>query len=215
MYNKLRNHIDMLFADAPPTKKTVEVKEEILQNLYDKYNDLVGQGKSEEAAYNIVVAGIGDISGLIGELKRGESNDQQDQLLYQQHNRKKALFTSIAIALYIVCVLPVIIFQSEFGIVLMFILVAAATAMLVFVNMTKSKAPAMDPTMVEEFQEWRASSSQKKQLLKSIHSVVWALALVLYFLISFSTGAWHITWLVFVIAGAVNSIVRAVFDLRG
>ena len=46
------------------------MKEEILQNLTEKYNDLLSDGKSEVAAYNIAVAGIGDISELIEELKR-------------------------------------------------------------------------------------------------------------------------------------------------
>lgn len=50
MENKLRAYMDHLFQDVPNTKKAVEVKEEILQNIVDKYHDLVAEGKSEEAA---------------------------------------------------------------------------------------------------------------------------------------------------------------------
>ena len=49
MENKLRAYMDHLFQDVPNTKKAVEVKEEILQNIVDKYHDLVAEGKSEEA----------------------------------------------------------------------------------------------------------------------------------------------------------------------
>ena len=41
-----------------------------MQNLYDKYDDLLREGKTEEAAYNIAVAGVGDISPLLEELER-------------------------------------------------------------------------------------------------------------------------------------------------
>ena len=36
MYDKLREYIESLFKDAPDTVKTVELKEEMLQNLYEK-----------------------------------------------------------------------------------------------------------------------------------------------------------------------------------
>ena len=64
MENKLRAYMDHLFQDVPNTKKAVEVKEEILQNIVDKYHDLVAEGKSEEAAYNIAIASIGDLDAL-------------------------------------------------------------------------------------------------------------------------------------------------------
>ncbi len=37
MENKLRAYMDHLFRDVKPTRKSVELKEEILQNLVDKY----------------------------------------------------------------------------------------------------------------------------------------------------------------------------------
>ena len=55
MNNRLREYIDNLFATAPSNRKTVEVKEEILQNLTDKYNDLIAEGKNEDVAFNIAV----------------------------------------------------------------------------------------------------------------------------------------------------------------
>ena len=61
MNEKLRHYIDDLFANAPSTVRAVELKEEMYQNLMDKYNDLINEGKSEESAYNIAVASIGDV----------------------------------------------------------------------------------------------------------------------------------------------------------
>ena len=50
MENKLRAYMEELFSEVTPTKQAVELKEEILQNLMDKYHDLLAEGKSPEAA---------------------------------------------------------------------------------------------------------------------------------------------------------------------
>ena len=65
MNDKLREHIEGLFRGAPQTRQIVEFKEEILQNTIDRYNDLLSEGKSEQAAYNIAIAGIGDVRSII------------------------------------------------------------------------------------------------------------------------------------------------------
>ena len=39
MEDKLRAYMDEVFKDISPTKKSVELKEEILQNLIDKYHE--------------------------------------------------------------------------------------------------------------------------------------------------------------------------------
>lgn len=50
MNEKLRAYVEELFKNAPKTKQTVEIKEEILQNTIDRYNDLIKEGRSPEAA---------------------------------------------------------------------------------------------------------------------------------------------------------------------
>jgi hypothetical protein len=42
---RLRTYIESLFENAPKTRKAIELKEEILLNLTDKYNDLIAEGK--------------------------------------------------------------------------------------------------------------------------------------------------------------------------
>ena len=64
--------------------------------------------------------------------------------------------------------------------------------------------PAENPTAL------RRNSSLKK----SINSMIWAIGLALYFIISFATMAWYITWLIFPITGAVQGLVRAILDLK-
>ena len=58
MRDKLKTYIDYLFAGAPQTAATAETKAEILQNTLDKYDDLIAEGKTPEAAYSLAVSGI-------------------------------------------------------------------------------------------------------------------------------------------------------------
>ena len=213
MNNRLREYIDNLFATAPSNMKAVEVKEEILQNLTDKYNDLIAEGKSEDVAFNIAVASIGDVSDLIRER---QGLPQQYDKIAEDNNKQKqrtALLTAIAIGLYIFSPVPVILIQNEIGVVFLFVFIAIATGILVFNGITKSKSQPVPDTMVEEFKEWRERNNGKNQLQKSVLSAIWAVGVVIYFVISFSTGAWYITWVIFLIIAAVEGIVKALFDM--
>ena len=216
MQDKLRNYMDSLFEDAPKTKRVVELKEEILQNLIDKYNDLLMEGKSEEAAYNIAVASVGDVSGLIQDLKTAEfpvwRQTSEEEL--DRGRKRSALFVSIAVALYILCIIPVILTEDVVGVILMFVMAAVATALLIYNSMTKVKYNKTDDTVVEEFKEWKADNKAHRQAYNAVSSAVWTLTVALYFIISFTTMAWHITWIIFLIAAAVTSIIKAFFDLR-
>ncbi|NJI82784.1 hypothetical protein GSQ54_22135, partial [Clostridioides difficile] len=40
-------------------------KDELFENLKEKYNDQIQDGKTEQEAYNSVISGIGDLSELI------------------------------------------------------------------------------------------------------------------------------------------------------
>lgn len=153
MEPKLRDYVENLFAHAPRTKQSYELKEEIIRNTIDRYHDLVAEGKNEGEAYNLAVAGIGDINELLEALGAEPLSEKQysDEQLVVIKNRG-TLFRVIAVALYILCVTPVI-FLSEidfghlnlenFGVVLMFFMISTATGLLIYGGMTKF-VPTMD-----------------------------------------------------------------------
>lgn len=218
MENKLRAYMEELFSEVTPTKQAVELKEEILQNLMDKYHDLLAEGKSPEAAYNIAVSSIGDTDELLSTLKQGTQTFSQEQL--ENRRKKSAILISISVMLYILSVIPVILFEQFgyeiIGVSLMFIMVAIATGLIIYNAMTKPKYLKKDDSMVEEFKEWKTNQySPNRSVMKAINSAIWSITVVIYMIISFTTFAWHITWVLFLIAAAVQGVVKAVFELRG
>jgi len=218
MNEKLRNYIEFLFEDAPKTKEVIELKEEMLQNLIDKYNDLVSEGKTSEAAYNIATASIGDVNDLIAQLKNRPTYQQGFEKEMLASKKRSALFTSIAVVLYIMSVIPVMLLgeigTGIIGVVIMFVMIAIATGLIIYNSMSKPKYLKKDQTVVEEFKAWKANSVEKNALYKSICGAMWSIIVVIYFIISFMTMAWHITWVIFLIGSAIQGIIHAIFELK-
>lgn len=122
-----------------------------------------------------------------------------------EKRKKSALLLAIAIMLYILCVIPVFLFENALGVVLMFVMVAVATGIIVYRAIINSK----------EKKEEKEPPKNENPVLKAVKSGVWTIATVVYFAISFASGAWHITWLVFPITGAIVNVIEACFDLKG
>lgn len=64
MREKLMDYVNSLFQGAPDTEHIRELREEIMQNTLDRYDDLVSQGCSEDSAFGQAVASIGDVRQL-------------------------------------------------------------------------------------------------------------------------------------------------------
>ena len=210
MEDKLRNYIDELFEETTPTKKALELKEEMLQNLEDKYRDLLAEGKTPETAFNVAVAGIGNVSTLLRQLEDDFISEPEKEI-YKKAQHKSALLTATAVMLYILSPLPVLILSS---VPLMFVMVAVATGLLVYNNMTKPKYLKESDSMVEEFREWQSDMQEHKQMRSAISSALWSIIVVLYFVISFTTHAWHITWVIFIAGVAIESLISLFFAMR-
>lgn len=220
MEDKLRTYMDYLFRDVKATRKSVELKEEILQNLIDKYRDLLAEGKTPEAAYNIAVASIGDMDELLAGLNDELSFEKAvngEQL--ERGKKKSALLVSAAVMMYILCLLPPILLsgsrlEENLAPALMFLMIACGTGLLIYDHMTKPHYRKVDDSIVEEFKEWKDQTDSDRRVMKALSSALWSIITVIYIIISFWTMAWHITWVIFLIGAAVEGILKAVFELK-
>lgn len=199
MREKLIQYVNLLFAGSD----CEEIREEILHNTLDRYDDLVTQGKSPEAAYRLAISGIGDVNEILGSAPLPAANPAVEEAAAD--NRLK---NAVSIAMYILCPVPLFIL-SEFGLetiglCLTLLLVAAATCLRLTMKRTPRAQTAAPPPQ----------RTPRQELRSGINSVIWAIGLALYFLVSFATGAWFITWVIFPLIGAVQGLVRAILDLK-
>jgi len=55
--------------------------------------------------------------------------------------------------------------------------------------------------------------NQETKIIKQINGIIGAICTAIYFIISFMTYAWHITWIIFIIDGLICQIVKLIFML--
>ncbi len=207
MRDQLVRYIDLLFAGAPQAE---EIKQEILQNTLDRYDDLIAQGKSPEAAYRLAISGIGDINEILGGEPAAAPAAYRSPAPAQPAEPDatwKKVLRSIAVVLFILCPTPVLVLQDEWGVCGLLTFVAVGVALSVIAG----KSEPRDEDADEAFPGKR---SPREELKKSIGALVWALGLCAYFILSFTTFAWHITWVIFPIIAAVQGLINACIDLK-
>ncbi len=222
MNERIIKHMDMLFETAPNTRKAMELKEEMTQNANEKYQDLLAEGYSEEAAYQNVIGSIGDVNELFGELE-----EKNRYTMTEEERRKKAVITATAVGMYIFA--GVVFFfcawlddtwgfysmdLSTLGLVLAGVICIPPTCMLVYAANMYPNYKKEEENMVEEYKERVSYGKREKAIMGAISTIIATITVALYFLISFTTCAWHITWVIFLMGGCAQAIASLVFNLK-
>lgn len=66
---------------------------------------------------------------------------------------------------------------------------------------------------VPKFEKTKEDEKQDK-IVKQINDIIGGIGVAIYFIVSFITMAWHITWVIFIIIGLVEQIVKLIFMLK-
>lgn len=210
MNKRIETHVNALFANTSSDSRIIDIKEELVVNLNEKYDDLINSGKNETEAYALVISGIGDIDSLLKDM--GQS-PRYLPLEMEKNAQKRSVFISIGVALYILSIIPLIWFsqiinEPKFGLILLIVICAVASGFIAFGNsISKSIYTKANNTFVEEYKEMVSISNNRNKLKGALSSSMWSLVIVIYFLISFFTNWWHITWIIFLVGACVQLII--------
>ena len=198
MKEQLQKHINKLFKHAPKTDSARDLKDELLGNLFEKYDDLTSSGKTKEEAFKLAVDSLGDVSSLIEDLKR-EGTENGDE------TKKRAVLLSLAVALYIASPVFVIGFtvigNYVPGVILLLVCIAAATALLIYRASVYPKNKSYSKAEIIE-------DAEKIKKSRKFSSIFWLMVTVIYFVFSFVTGMWHVSWLIFLIGLIIEKIIK-------
>lgn len=206
MRDQLAQYVELLFAGAHGCE---DIKQEILQNTLDRYDDLIAEGKVPEAAYRLAITGIGDINEILGTGSSPSAAPHGRKAVPENDTPTKKLLRSIAVGLYILCPMPLFLLSemgmSTIGLCGTLAIVAVATVLIMLSAKRKDD---------DEDDREPAALTPRQELRKSVNSIIWAVGLVAYFILSFTTGAWFSTWIIFPLIGAVQGLARAIMDLK-
>jgi len=211
MIDLIKAHLDSLFAGAPRTRKVEDMYQELLAGCLDKYSDLTAGGMDEEEAYKTVIEGIGDVGELLAYAERAEAFDPADAAVKR---RKRAFLTSAGIFGYFIAAAAYM-YTSSYGdhnaaIAAAVFIAGIATAAIIYGRLKDAYVyeKAAD-TLVEELKVAMASGSKADRFASLAASSLWSITIMVYLAVSFFTGGWHLTWMIFLLAVAVQAMLLA------
>ncbi len=203
---RIQQYIEQLFSDASKDSRITEVKNEILLNTQDRYHDLIAEGKNEEEAYHVAISTVGDIQELLDSME-----DQSSPPLLEHEKKKKAKGKG-----RIKCIQDEIEHILWMLMLTLYFVISFATGAWYITWLIFLITPALNNIQRAIFDLCRGDkadppfqmNSSVKKTYRSITSAMWILMTVLFFVVSFWCSAWYLTWTIFLLASAVNSIIR-------
>ena len=218
MNSKIQNYVDVLFNDIPKSKKSMELKQEILSNMQEHFNAHIEEGLSENQSYTQAISDMGDIDELLKSIM--PSKDIKEKL--EQFKLVRARNISISVVMYIISVVFLIGFSSipaifgfgrvevmsVIGLLLMLVVVALATGLIIYTNI--STPEDLKPYLFKEDSTFNKTNNSSH--IKEIRSLFWTIVLIFYLLFSFLTSKWYISWIIWPIGAALNQAITLFYN---
>lgn len=164
--------------------------------------------------------GISSDELLRGEINETERNTGDDNIKFEVENvdvnnitrnrTKRALGVSLGVLLYFVAVvwimisIPFLMLDPILSSAIFLLICGLATFSIVYTCIIYKNHKKQDEQQEKE-----------SKIVKQINEVIALVTVIIYLLISFMTMAWHITWIIWVVYGLVEEIVKLIFMLRG
>lgn len=141
------------------------------------------------------------------ELLTGKSTvNNENNSIDEDNINKKAKGIGFGILLYFIALawimISIMMINPIVSSAVFFLICGVATYIIVYTSIVYKK-------------KTQVKVDKKYTVRKQIESIVACFFAIAYLIISFTTGAWHITWILWVVMGLVFEIVKLIFMLRG
>ena len=139
---------------------------------------------------------------------RGKDDDYEN-MTKTQIKQKSAKIVSTSIFIYIVAVaflmiaIPIQRTNPIVATAIFLVLIGWATTRIIRHYMS---IPKFEKTKEEK---------KEDRVIKQISGIITLFCVVIYFIVSFITFAWHITWIIFIISALLCQAVKLIFMLKG
>lgn len=146
---------------------------------------------------------------IIGEstIKPEINNEQEEKNQFADNRKKRAQGIGRGMLLYFIAIawimisIPVMMMNPIVASAIFLIICGVATYLIIYSCMI--------------YKNKREEIPKENKLLKQIENIIGVIFLIIYLLISFMTMAWHITWIIWIVCGLVEEILKLIFMLKG
>lgn len=191
-------------------RKEKNISQEELANALDVSRQTISKWETGESTPDFnKICPLCDYFGITSdELLSGKQN-----IVEAKKEDKKAKFArnlAISVGLYIFSLVAIILLSALFdqpiiGVSIFFTIIAVATGIIIYSSIVYGKS---------EKEKVKESKEPKNVVLKGITEIISIAGVITYLLVSFLTGAWHITWIIFIAIGLLNAIVKLIFGVK-
>lgn len=137
-----------------------------------------------------------------------EPNEEKKVLTKEEIRAKSAEVVSTSILIYILAVAGFI-----FAVAFLWIDPIIATAVFLGVVGFTTARLVRHYMSVPKFEKTK-EEIREVEIIKQMNGIVGAICTVIYFIVSFTTMAWHITWVIFIIDGLICQVIKLCFMLK-
>ena len=142
-----------------------------------------------------------------------EEKKQENVLTKQEVKEKSAKVVSSSVFLYFLAIIVLIVSIPVLN--MNPVLATALFLLLIGWSTTRIIRHYMSIPKFEQTEEEIQMEERQKSLQKQINEIIMSIAGTIYFIVSFLTMAWHVTWIIFIIASLICQVVKLVFLLKG
>ena len=140
-----------------------------------------------------------------------EKEEKEVKIINNDNKKKRAIFISIAIFLYFTALIWMVVAETSTslndGIIVggFFLLCALATCLLVYQGIVLS-------TTITAKKKQKTKNEQARDGVIELTAIIFT---IIYLVVSFLTGAWYITWIIWLVFAAVEAIIKIIFNSKG
>lgn len=142
-----------------------------------------------------------------GSLEKNQNTDRKTEDI----RKKSAEVVSTSVFTYIVSVAVFIVMVAVtnvdpvIAVAILLCACAWATARIIKNYMSIPKSQKIEEKKLK---------GEQNEILKAINAIIWCIITAIYLLLSFTSMAWHITWIIFIIGAVITEIIRLIFLLK-
>jgi transcriptional regulator with XRE-family HTH domain len=191
-------------------RKEKNISQEELANALDVSRQTISKWETGESTPDFnKICPLCEYFGITSdELLSGKQN-----IVEAKKEDKKAKFArnlAISVGLYIFSLVAIILCAALFeqpiiGVSIFFTIIAVATGIIIYSSIVYGKT---------EKEKIKEEKEPKNVMVKGITEIIGIAGVIVYLLVSFLTGYWHITWIIFIAIGLLNAIVKLIFGLK-
>lgn len=192
MKKELNKKIISLCEEAG-TSAAAQICGDLMDKLDREYDDHISGGKTELEAYREVSKRLDEIKQIVDSLPEDEEKETEEERLDRMAGFRtlKRITGKMSTVLWLSTVPVYLLYSMYTG--------RWATSWLIFLLATISEI------LINSVVDWNNERKDHRKTARGVaSSVLWLLTAVLYFVISFATGKWAITWMISILAAIIQ-----------